>query len=326
MTIVIVRTDRLGDMILTLPMVGAIRSVHPSARIVFYTRTYVQPLVSRVAGVDDVVYVDAPGFDLTASLRAEHADVIFFPRPHLSEAWAAVMARIKQRVGTAFRWYSFLFTSRVRDHRSTAEHHEAEYNVRLIESAFGLASLRVALPQIDMQGFGDRVVAGPYFIVHPGSGGSARDWPAERMGEAARQLSEQTGWTAVITGITLEADLCKSVAAACPSAIDLCGTKSLEEMMSLISSAEVLVANSTGILHLAAALGIPVVGLYPQTPAMSQFRWGPYSGRAIVVESDGDDDMSSIEVTSVVNAALHAHALHPGPYQRPRKAAPSPHT
>jgi heptosyltransferase-3 len=324
MTIAIVRTDRLGDMILTLPMIGAIRSVMPDARILLYTRRYVEPIVRSVAGIDEIIYCDDADVDLRRSFREQPIDVIFFPRPRRSEAWAAVMARIPQRVGSAYRWYSFLFTTRIRDHRSTAEHHEAEYNVRMIEAALRLAALPVALPTIrpltSMQ-----VPERPYFVVHPGSGGSARDWAPERFGEAARELAAQTGWQPVITGIASEQGVCDVVQRTCPTAINLCGARSLEEMMSVLVSAEVLIANSTGVLHVAAALRTAVVGLYPRTPAMSQYRWGPYTGRAVVLESDAADDMSTIDVSAVVNAARRAHALHPAPYQRPGTTAPSPH-
>lgn len=325
MTIAIVRTDRLGDMILTLPMIGAIRSVLPNARILLYARRYVEPIVRSVPGIDEIIYCDDDSVDLRRSFREQNIDVIFFPRPRLSEALTAVMAGIPQRVGSAYRWYSFLFTTRIRDHRSTAEHHEAEYNVRMIEAALRHASLPVALPTIRPTA-SKEIPDRPYFVVHPGSGGSARDWAPERFGEAACELAAQTGWTPVITGIAAEQDVCDVVRRTCPSAINLCGKRSLEEMMSVLASAEVLIANSTGVLHVAAALGTAVVGLYPRTFAMSQYRWGPYTGRAVVLESDAADDMSTIEVSTVVNAARRAHGLHPAPYQRPGTTAPSPRT
>jgi len=326
MTIAIVRTDRLGDMILTLPMVGAIRSRMPDARIVLYTQRYVEPIVRAVAGIDSVVYIDDVGMDVAESLRREHIDAIFFPRPRLSEAWLAFKAGIPKRIGSAYRWYSFLFTTKVRDHRSNAKHHEAEYNVRMIEAAFHLASLPVALPLLQLPTSATLTERQPYFIVHPGSGGSARDWPAERFGEAAREIAAQTGWTPVITGIQSEMSLCETVQRACPTAQNMCGSTDLAATLLLIASAEVLIANSTGILHVAAALNVVVVGLYPRTPAMSQYRWGPYTGRAIVLESDETDNMEAIDVSAVVHAARRAHALHPAPYQRPETVAPFLHT
>lgn len=322
MTIAIVRTDRLGDMILTLPMIGAIRSRMPDARIVLYTKRYVEPILHAVSGIDGVVYVDDVGVDVASSFRQEHIDAIFFPRPRFSEAWLAVKAGIPQRIGSAYRWYSFLFSTKVRDHRSSADHHEAEYNVRMIEAAFHLASLPVALPPLQLPPSPTPTERLPYFIVHPGSGGSARDWPAERFGAAAQEIADQTGWTPVITGVDAEMPLCEAVQRACPTAQNLCGSMDLAATLSLIASAEVLIANSTGILHVAAALNVAVVGLYPHSPAMSQYRWGPYTGRAVVLESDEQDNMEKIDVSAVVHAARRAHALHPAPYRRPKTVAP----
>jgi len=141
-----------------------------------------------------------------------------------------------------------------------------------------------------------------YIVVHPGSGGSARDWPAERFGEVARTLSER-GVHVVITGIAAERDVCDVVHAACPEAIDLCGRTDLAATIRAIAGSSLMIANSTGVLHVAAACGIPVIGLYPSTPSMSPKRWGPYTSNAVVFESGPGDDMTKIDVGSVVDAA-----------------------
>ena len=81
-------------------------------------------------------------------------------------------------------------------------------------------------------------------------------------------------------------------------------------MIALISKVKLLIANSTGILHIAAALDIPVVGLYPNTPHLSQKRWGPYSEKAVVLNPPKSrdknicDNMSLITVDEVADAGI----------------------
>ncbi len=299
--IAVVRTDRLGDMVLTLPMFPALRALHPEARLTLVAARYVEPLVKGLDCIDSVVFHDED-VDIATIFRQEKIDAVFFPRPRLNEAWAGVRAGVRRRIGSAYRWYSFLYNRRIREHRAEATHHEAEYNVRMIMHAFGCpmpaVNLVSPLRHRDRAGAPDR----PRIIIHPGSGGSARDWPAERFGALAQRLRETHNAEILVTGIATERVLCDIVLRQCPDAIDLCGRHDLAGMIDLIAGADMLVANSTGVLHVAASLSIPVVGLFPTTPSMSKRRWGPYTQNAIVLESGTGDDMSAISVESVAGA------------------------
>lgn len=307
--IAIIRTDRIGDMVLTLPMFPVLRQRFPDAELVLCTRRYVEPLVGKLGTlgvIDDVIYVDDAPDALRRGLRRHSVDTAFFPRPRLNEVWDAVRAGVRMRIGSAFRWYSPLFNVRVRDHRSDASFHEAEYNVRMILAAFGGSMPAVSLvPPVVPHSAPDALsLPERYVVIHPGSGGSARDWPAERFGEVARALTE-AGIDVVVTGIAAERTVCDIVHAICPEAIDLCGRTDLDATIRVIAGSSLMVANSTGVLHVAAACGIPVIGLYPSTPSMSSRRWGPYTSDAVIFESGAGDDMTKIDVNGVVDAALN---------------------
>lgn len=312
--IAIVRTDRLGDMVLTLPMCVTLRQRFPGVRITLYTRSYAAPLVEASHVVDDVVMVDTLATPLHHDLRARDIDAIFFPRPTLDEAWAAMRARIPMRIGTGYRWYSWMFTTRIGEHRSTAEHHEAEYNVRMIMHAFGGSQPMVELANPRPNADHEKVHTPLRIVVHPGSGGSAHDWPVERFAELAARCQRELGAEIHVTGLPAERALCDHVIAACPTAIDHCGNHDLSYLLDVLAGADIAVANSTGVLHLAAACGLRVVGLYPASPAISQRRWGPYTTHAIVLESTPDDDMTSITVDAAL-AAVRELAQHPQAYR-----------
>lgn len=299
--IAIVRTDRLGDMVLTLPMFRALRGRFPNARLSLITREYVRPLVHNADGIDNVIYMDVDPRPLAAILREEIVDTVFFPRPVLTEAWAAFRAGVTRRIGSGYRWYSLLFTSRIKEHRSDAAFHEAEYNVRMISHVFGGAQPVVELVSPRHENIATKSDPS-WIVIHPGSGGSAREWPAERFGLLARRLHDERGAHIIITGVESERALCDEVFSFCPEADNVCGALDLDDMIDLIASSCVLCANSTGVLHIAAALGVGVVGLYPNTTSMSAKRWGPYSDHAVVLESDINDDMMSISVDDVYKA------------------------
>lgn len=298
--IAIIRTDRLGDMVLTLPMFAALRVRFPNARLTLFTRSYVRDLIECLTCIDDTVYVDAQSkFDLRNTLASRRIDTVFFPRATFTEVWSACRAGVRTRIGTANRWYSLLYNKRIGEHRSRSEFHEAEYNVRMISHAFGPPQSEVHLV---------RPLAKPTpsasIIVHPGSGGSSPQWPVEFFGEAARRLGDETGLNIIVTGVQSESELCARVAVMCPGATNACGAYTLGEMLSLIGGARLLLANATGTLHASASLGTPVIGFYPNTTSINAHRWRPYTDNARVLVSSANDDMSTISVDTAVRAAV----------------------
>ena len=316
----ILRTDRLGDMVCTLPLASIIKQQFSSAEIHLITRSYCLPLLHHTPAVHHVHCVDRT--PLASILRSTKFDALFFPRPVAEEAWAAARAGIPLRVGSAYRWYSPLFTFRARDHRKESRYHEVEYNTRmlgaitakdytpqLVPPVVDPRALEAAEHLLDGRGVSaeHRVV-----VLHPGSGGSAREWPAQSFGQLAAALTRLPNVRVVITGITAEADACARVAAGAPAALNLCGECPLDVMIALCRRASLLVANSTGVLHIAAASGTPVVGLFPATDSMSQKRWGPYSASARVVSSahfapaHDADNLQYIPVDAVIAQCLSA--------------------
>lgn len=309
--IAVVRTDRLGDLVLTLPMFAALRAHCRGARLLLACRDYAAPVGEAAAVIDEVHRVDRTPGGLRALLRG--CDAAFFPRAQPGEAWQGWIARVPLRVGTAYRWYGWMYSHRVHDHRSEGRFHEAEYNTRMVGSALGvpvateMPALRVepaagaALGALlEQEGIAPKE---PLLVIHPGSGGSSRDWPADRFGAAAAQLGPALGARVVVTGTAPEAPACAAAAAACPGSVSLCGRLALPQLMALAARSALLVANSTGVLHLAAALGCPVVGLYPNARPMAPGRWRPWSERAAALApGDGSDAMERITVAEVVAA------------------------
>ena len=297
--ILVVRTDRLGDVLLTLPVFTALRRRFPGAHLAMLAGRYAGAIVEGYAPVNEILwYDDAAGLipfrAMISRLRAGRFDAAIIVHPTARLALLAFLSRIPLRVGTGYRYYSVLFNRRIYTHRRTAERHEAEYNLDLL-SALGCAAVpeRPLLLPLEIPGVARRRVSslleaagvtGRYVVIHPGSGGSAREWPAGNFGLLARRVIEQLNFAVVVTGTERESRLAEEIMrAASGRPVNLAGKLAIKELAALLENASLLIANSTGPLHIGVALGTPVVGLFPQIPVMGPRRWGPYTDNARVL-------------------------------------------
>jgi heptosyltransferase III len=326
--ILVVRTDRIGDVILTFPTVEALKLNFPAARIVMLVTSYTSGLVQ---GIADVLSYDREGaqkpfFEMLKELRQARFDAVIVAYPRFRIALLAWLAGIPVRVGTGYRWYSFLFNKKVYEHRKTVEKHEAEYNLSLLKVlgctlptrpktvfVFSDQEKKKALSVRQALGVTD---ADTLVLLHPGSRGSARDWMPERFSQLASELINR-GYRVIITGNTTEEGLVNRVACEAGEGVKpFISTLSLKEFAAFIQTAKLFVANSTGPLRIAAAVGTPVIGFYPPVRVMSPKRWGPLTEKkAIFVpdslqcprckggECQGNDCMDQITVSQVMEAA-----------------------
>ncbi|MCX7735686.1 MAG: glycosyltransferase family 9 protein [Candidatus Kapabacteria bacterium] len=316
--IAIVRTDKLGDMVLTLPMAKAIKETFPDKYITLISSKYTKPLLENLKCIDKKFFLEDFNDGINGIFNNEKFDVVFFPRPRFNECLSAFLTGQKLRVGSAYRWYSFLFNFKIYSHRKTAEMHEAEYNVNMIENLTE-KKLKTELVKPNINDSDKRTIETllkkhnltpeNFIIIHPGSGGSAYEWKAENFGSLAKKIFERTGLKIVITGNKLDEPKCNIVSIISETSINLCSQLTLEELITLISFSKLLVANSTGVVHIAAALGIKVLGLYPNSPHLSPKRWGPYSKDSVCVTPDSkgknnQDDMNLINFDKVLFTAI----------------------
>jgi lipopolysaccharide heptosyltransferase II len=301
--ILIVRTDRIGDVVLSLPMIAAVKALVPRSTVAFLLRSYTRDLVADQPGLDQVLLYDKgrirKGFgEMLSELRTHRFDAVVVTYPTLRLALLVFLARIRWRVGTGFRWYSFLFNKRVYEHRKTSEKHEAEYNLALL-NVFGAFPERPS-PRLMVGPRNDAEAAivlremqvnekTPFVILHPGSGGSARDWRPELFGRLAARLAGR-GLTVLVTGGPGEEQLVSTVLKhSAASARPVAQSLPLLTLAALIRRAEVFVSNSTGPLHIAAAVGTPVVAFYPPIRQCSPVRWGPITDRKVIFEPRSAD-------------------------------------
>jgi heptosyltransferase-3 len=329
--VLVVRTDRIGDVVLSLPMITCLRSRFPRARISMLLREYTRELAEGYPGIDGILNYDRQGkprafFRFLSELRRQRFDLVVLAHPTFRLGLLIFLAGIPVRVGSGYRWYSFFFNKRVLEHRRTAEKHEAEYNLSLLQ-AVGCPSMAVPaatlVPSRTAESAAKKVreelgLTGsePVAVLHPGSGGSARDWSPQNFGALAKLLRAE-GIRVVVTGILQEESLVRAVVEGSEqAAIPLVGRLSLMELAAFLRFADLFVSNSTGPLHIAAAGGIPVIAFYPPIRECGPTRWGPLTEKKVVFVADnhacarckggkcrGNDCMEQITVGQVFQAA-----------------------
>jgi heptosyltransferase-3 len=327
--ILVVRTDRIGDVILTLPTIEVLKQNFPNARVAMLLNSYTAGLVEGFADV--IIYnrktALKPFFEMLAELRSARFDAVVVAFPRFRIALLLWLARIPVRVGTGYRWYSFLFNKKIFEHRKTVERHEAEYNLSLLNGlgceVSSKPTIKIVISEQDKEKASDiRQSIGisdsdRLALLHPGSGGSARDWKPENFALLAAEL-KKLGFYVVITGGKAETHLVQSVAQDAGEGVkSFVSNLSLKEFAAFIQTAKLFVANSTGPLHIAAAVGTPVIGFFAPVHVMSPKRWGPLTDKKVIFVPDpaqcsrckggkcqGNQCMEQITVQQVLKASM----------------------
>ena len=305
--LLLIRSDRIGDVILSLPLAQIIKKHYPDCRITFLLRDYTKDLASSNPYIDEVLVLKENDGEIDIKenlrmLREKNFDTCITVYPTFRIAWLVFRTRIRNRIGTGYRWYSLLFNRKVYEHRKFADRHELEYNVNMLKE-IGIdekitkenvhffieidksVDEKVSKALIENGIRAEKAIV----IVHPGSGGSAVDLPSEKFKSLIERLVESKVQV-LITGSESEKELCQQLAVN-NSVINFAGKFSLKELVALINKADVFVSNSTGPIHIAAALDKYSIGFYPHLTACLPKRWGPYSNKSKIYmpESDCED-------------------------------------
>jgi len=316
--IIVSRTDNLGDVILTLPLITQIKKTFPEAKITFLVKKYVYDLIKDYPGIYDFAFIDElnTSFALKTYFKQKNFDAMFNVYPRFEIALAAYLSGIKYRIGTGYRWYSYLFNKKIHEHRKTGEKHEAVYNLNLLNSlseekkeftpefCFTISDeeinkLQNKLPELNLNS--------DFIIIHLPSKGSAAKLPAKKYIDFTNEfLKEFNNYKVVLTGVEEERNEIDSFMNETESKnnlINLCGRLSLSELKTLISKSNLFLSNSTGPIHIAGALNKNIIGFYPHHLPANKNRWKPLSKNAIILEPETADDMNSIITESIINAA-----------------------
>lgn len=284
MRLIISRTDAIGDVCLTLPSIGWLKSLFPTWHICLLVKAYAAPIAQASIWVDEVAVLPenlttAETSDWLKDLNADH---IIHTFPNRTLAQASKIASIPRRSGVFGRTYHWLnCTDMVWLSRANSPHHEAFLNILLLSKILKVAAPSYAtlldniclwggLPQRNR----NITLSNNEIILHPFSRGSGREWPISNFALLAHSLVER-GYTPVIGGTAVDRQSFSTHDHLFPAeTINVMGKDSLLEYIHRINSAAGLVASGTGPLHIATLVGCPSVGIFPPLRNIDQQRWG----------------------------------------------------
>lgn len=333
--ILIVRPDRIGDVILSTPVVAELKRLLPAAEIWMCVRSEIAEILGAdgqfIPGLSGVLPFEATdrhaGISGALRLAGEIRRMDFATAIVLQDtravSWAVALAGVPVRVGPRSRLRSyFLFNRGLRQHRSEARCHEAEYNLELL-TVLGLQPvLTRGTSKVVVTGPGRTAadawlqkhsVTGRYALVHPGMRGSAPNWPVAAYQNLVRGLSERKIPVLCTFGPGEESLKREFMELApCYGGAEAGG---LSVQAALCERAAFVVAPSTGPLHLAVALGRKVVTFYPPFEAeyrvQSAERWGPWAlssqARVLVAPRVENGMLAGIDANDVMTEVVKAY-------------------
>lgn len=332
--LLIVRTDRIGDVVLSLPLAEIVKKHFPKCKITYLLRDYTRCLAENNPFIDNILILQEKGDKVPIAanvreLKKNNFDTCLIVYPTFQTALITFLSRIKNRIGTGYRWYSLFFTQKIFEHRKYAEKHELEYNVNLLKAFDINVSVNPDEIKFNLQISSENESkvekllneykidqVKPLIIIHPGSGGSAVDLPISSFEELVKMLSENLEAEIVISGSHSEKKFGDQLAIN-EKIKNFTGQLSLSELISLINKSTIFISNSTGPIHIAAALGKKIIGFYPKILSCSAQRWGPYSSEAKIFipeiscsnctreQCERLNCMNSIEMSKVYSEVLN---------------------
>jgi len=291
--ILCIRLDSLGDMVMTTPALKALKADRPQRHLTLMTSVAGATIAPYLPMIDDVMVYDAPWlkataprqssqpeFDRVQELRDRQFDaaIIFtvYSQNPLPSAFMCYLADIPLRLAHCRENPYQLLTHTIRDPEPDQfTRHEvqrqldlvasigarAQGDTRLTVTTSPVAQCRMALRLRELGLTGDR----PWLVIHPGATAPSRRYSPEGFAEVGRSLQAQ-GMAIVFTGTAAERELVASIQQQMQApSISLAGQLDVADLIALLEAAPLLLSNNTGPVHLAAALGTPVVDLYALT-------------------------------------------------------------
>ncbi len=307
MRILVRATNWVGDAVMNLPALEAIIKHHPDAEVHVVARPRVAPIfeaVDGVAGVVPYIGVHRRGsggstghrfIQAIRSLKRQRFQKAFLFQNAFEAALLVFAARIPERVGYATDWRGLLLTSPVRVTPEVRRLHHVEYYLNLLQAAgmstegSGIPTLKVPQEQqarareLVAEALGGRAPRS-YLAVCPGAAfGPAKRWLPDRFAKVIENVWGTHRIPSVLLGSESEMWITSGIAGITSSkCVDLAGKTSLLEAAGVLARSRAVLSNDSGLMHIAAAVGPPVIGIFGSTdPAATR----PLGDKHVVIAS-----------------------------------------
>jgi heptosyltransferase II len=335
MRLLIRATSWVGDAILALPALRQIRGSFPDAVIAIVAKPYVADLYRDQGLCEELIPYDPQGEHrgwsgrerLAREIGAKRFDVALLLQNAFEAAWLVWRAGVPERVGYARDGRGFLLTKSIAvPRKGEIPAHEKFYYLELLRRTGWISTLpndaliSLQVPEAARQRAAQRLLeagAGPHAIrvaIAAGAAyGSAKCWPPGRFAEWANWLQARSDAEVILFGPASEAAVSDAIVATMRrKPIDLTGKTAIAELPSLLSQCHMFLGNDSGAMHVAAAVGLPVVAVFgptdphgtsPVTPRSSIVQEKPYCSPCFLRRCPTDHRCMTSVTPAMVEAA-----------------------
>jgi lipopolysaccharide heptosyltransferase II len=305
--ILVLRLERIGDLLMTIQALGDVRAAWPDARIDLAVGAWNAPLAAALSGIDRVLTLSAPWlarhepaarwtttFGTARSWRTANYDLVINFEPDIRSNLIAWLTRAPVRVGYWTGGGGACLTHAIAyepaahvliNARTLVAH--AVHALRSTPAVSTQSPVMLRVPE-NARAAASALLAGrrrPLIGVHASGGRLSKQWPVGRFAEVARTIAAQRGATLVLTGTEADRLLVDELRSGLPGVpvLDLCGAVDLLTLAGVLEQLDLFVTGDTGPMHLAAAVGTAVVAMFgPSDPD----RYGPLIDRRRILRVD----------------------------------------
>ena len=320
---------------MALPALRAVRKLFADAQIAIVARPYVADIYRDQEVCNQLIPYDPKGLHagfsgrerLAAELRAQKFDVALLLQNAFDAAWLAWRANIPERIGYARDGRGFLLTKAVPVPRhNEIPAHEKFYYLELLHRAGWLDSVKdesfigLSVPEEKRRSADEflRKSGAPQGALRIAIGagasyGSAKCWPPSRFADVANRLRSEMDADVILFGTAAEAAVSTAIAAEmCRPPIDLTGQTAIADLPALLSQCHLFIGNDSGAMHVAAAVGLPIVAVFgptdpfgtaPVTPRCSIVQQKPYCSPCFLRRCPTDHRCMTAITAQMVEAA-----------------------
>ena len=317
--ILIIKMSSLGDVIHALPTLYALRKRFPKARITWAVHSAFAALIPGAPWVDEIYFIDRKRIrqfsywrELRRDLHSRHFDLVIDLQMLAKSALISFLSGGRRRVGNwDAREGSFLVSEPIK-----GSHQKGHVIEQLLDVAayVGCDTSEIHFPIREHEKETETVrrllsengVEGRYVVLVPGTRGEHKKWPLAYWGELAKRLADD-GIFSVISGSPGEEEMGEEIKRLSPSSrtVNLIGKTNLLELCALDEMAALHISGDTGPLHIANAMGTPLIALFGPTLPDRSGPIGNPAGEALLAEDPGKETtkMETISVDAVYELA-----------------------
>ena len=285
----------VGDAVMALPALQAVREIFPECSITLLAKPWVKPLFEDNPAVEHVITFRKEGgyFEklreivrVIKAIRKNNFDLAILFQNAFEAAFLSCMGGVKFRLGYNTDGRGFLLTHRVIRNDDVLKGHLIEYYLSILRAMGWEAKSRDPLLKLSskyIKGAEELILShgvgqGDFLVgLNPGAiFGDAKRWPPDRFAGIGDMAVEKWGANVVIMGSQSEIDICNTLARSMNNnVLNLCGKTSLSEAIGVISRCKFFVTNDSGLMHVSAALGVPTLAIFGSTDNVATGPRGP---------------------------------------------------